>query len=233
MIVVAGTDYITIAGSPAAQYDFGGDIGVVPLRMDPVGPGNTNTIRKRLENAHLPTPTSRDSVPFEVVLISTVSERPFEVQGRLCDLRLRTTPGKRSLGKLTLWRDKEVEAKQGVPGGFFASAILAYFIADFIPVDDPSARFPMSASIVLETQEPGEWSTQPADHAVRVVGPVDSNLANVHTALPDGCYDFHMVGSVFDGASLLAGGHTAAAATISADGPQSFDVHTLTPLPGT
>jgi hypothetical protein len=229
MIVVAGTDYITIAGSPAAKYDFGGDIGVVPLRMDPVGPGNANTIRQRLENAHLPTLSSRDTVPFEVVLISTVSEAPFDMGGQLCDLRLRTTPGRRSIGKLALWRDAEIESKHGGPGGYFTSAVVAYFIADFLPVENPAARFSVSASIILETLEPGEWTVNPEPEAIRVIGPLGSKQANTHTALPDGGFDFHIVGSVYDGATEGRGGHTLAAASVGG-GPRDFNADDLSPL---
>lgn len=231
MIIPAGTDYLTIQGSPAASYDFGGEIGIVNLQMKPVGPGNTNTIRKRLENAYLPEPGSSDSIPIEIVLISTENVEPFKIDGRDYNLFLRTTPGSRSFGKMRITRDSKSEEESGTFGGSFTSSVLCYFIADFTPAVGAEGSFSVSSSIVLETQIPGTWSSRPPSEAIIVAGDLKNTSANFHTGSPPDTSDFYIVGSVFDG-QADRGGHTLMA---SATGPslapnRFFDADTLQPI---
>ena len=50
-IVMAGSDYFQTL--PGTYFDFGGPIGVVEFEGLPIGPGNTDTIVQRQEDADL------------------------------------------------------------------------------------------------------------------------------------------------------------------------------------
>jgi len=63
------------------SHDFGGPIGVVQLEGKPIGPGNTDTIVKRM----LPViPT--DPIPIEIVALSLHSVNPINIGGSFFDV---------------------------------------------------------------------------------------------------------------------------------------------------
>ena len=89
--VLLGSDYLTTL--PGTFFDFPG-IGVVPLEGRPIGPGNTDTIVQRQEDANLPGMGSSDTIPIEMVALSLQSTAPVNIGGSFFDVFVELTPAR-------------------------------------------------------------------------------------------------------------------------------------------
>lgn len=215
MIIVPGTDYLSTQYNdldlstgglsepitPSA-FEFP-ELGVVEFEGKPAGPGNTDTIRKRLEHVHLPYPGARHSIAIEWTLVSIGSKSPVQIGGKKFDVMVTLTPGKRSLGRMEVIRSEDPMAQ----GGIFYSSVLVLFTATFANVDDPKDKMEVEDHVVMSTNQPGRWGVQPHRADVRIFSDKDvgTDLANRHEGLRPQMFDFFQLGGVFEGQPMRGG----------------------------
>jgi hypothetical protein len=200
-IVTAGSDFLSVLDTPIASFDFGPPVGSVQLRGRPIGTSkNIHSVRQRLEDAHLPFPGSVATIPFEILSISLESLGAINVEGRDFNVFVHSTIGKRSVGILTLSRS---QSDQDIGGAFFYS-VQTFFTADFTPIDGGAGAFDVSSSLILGTEQPGTWSSEPAAHKLLIKGAMGDLRVNHHIDRVPGVIDFHLVDRVFEGRSATA-----------------------------
>ncbi len=152
---------------PADFFGPGSDpfVGVVPLQGDPIGPGNTDTKVKRLDDLILPPPfTSCDEVPIQIVGMNLVSVQPITVtynggqNPEQWDMHV-TLPENQpqAFGSLNSCKDDP-------NGGGYDLVIPVQPILTFVRVNDlqPSPPFPVPGQLVMF----GGWDEQGAPNGV-------------------------------------------------------------------
>lgn len=212
--VLAGSDYLHTV--PGTFFDFGPGIGPVAFEGKTVGPGNTDTIVQRKEDANLPAVGSSDTIDIEIVELSLQSVNPVDVGGNFFDVFVHLDAGNPSVGEMTITHDF---ADNGTPApeGTFDSYLDIFFIADFSPVG-PGAPFAISAAVdlggPLTLQSTGtSWSHEPPPSAILVPGLTGDLTANLHTDAPPGFSDFFIIGLIEEVHPAGFGEHRAQTAT--------------------
>ena len=209
MLIVPGTDYLStdysdidlLAGgirgpiAPAA-FEFP-NIGVVEFEGKPVGPGNTDTVRKRLEPIHLPYPGAAHAIKIEWTVVSIGSRVPVELNGKKYHVSVKLTPGKRSLGRMEVLRSND----STVQGGIFYSSVHILCTATFVGVDNPQDTMSIDDEVLMATNQAGRWGVQPHRADARILSDqaVRPEDANQHANLRPDMYDFYQLGGVFEG----------------------------------
>lgn len=175
--VVLGSDYLTT--QPGTFFDFPG-LGVINLQGRPIGPGTTDTIVRRLEDATLPGVPSSDTIPLELVALSLQSVAPVNIGGSFFDVFVTLDPTAASTGTMTIRH----EFADGTPGGegTFDSELDVHFIADFTPVGGGSPFQTVLGQITLESTG-GAWQHIPPPGTLLVPAPpASAQDANFHGA---------------------------------------------------
>jgi hypothetical protein len=200
--ILAGSDYFRTIGG---EFDFNAmnipGIGVVDLDPfsvtggPPVGPGNTDTIITRLEDATIPDdPISLDTVPVrlsEPVLLQ--SAEPVKIGVQNFNVRLTLTPLPQQNGAF------DIQFEFGEPdhpsGGVFDSTPIPVDLeVSFTPTSGgPSVPIPPQP-VALELSLPDDdsfhfWATEPEPGGVIVTGAPGDLSANRHIPL-NGRFDF-------------------------------------------
>lgn len=133
-LIPAGSDYFhTIDGT---SFEFPG-LGTVPLEGLPIGPGNTDTIVRRIDDADLPSSSSEDTIPIEMVALSLQSSDPVFIPGpdSFFDIFIELDPTQISDGTMTIRHEINwPNDGANTPEGTFDSSINVHALADLIPV---------------------------------------------------------------------------------------------------
>lgn len=170
--VNAGLDYFhTINGT---SFDFGGDIGIVEFKGEPLDPPNlhnTDTIVERLQDAELPHLGSSDTIPIEMVALSLVSIEPVKIDGLEpffdifivldlgSDLLPDTGDETPSLGEMTIrhennWPDDGMNTAEGT----FSSLFSLFLDALFVPVGQTEPAFTQDIDNLPLGSEGAMWT---------------------------------------------------------------------------
>lgn len=191
-----------------AAFNFGPPIGLVELESKPFGFGNCDTIRKRIDNAHLPMNGSKATIEVEWTMVSIGSKKPLEIEGIPYDVKIMLTPGLRSTGRMEITRNDQ----HGVVCGTFTSSIFVKFSAVFINRKDPNKSMVVSSYVIMFTKDPGKWSVKPYREDLYRVSSANypEEISNIHESLRPNTYDFYQVGALFEG-EVEAGGMLSAA----------------------
>ncbi|UXE62830.1 MAG: hypothetical protein KA717_09040 [Woronichinia naegeliana WA131] len=200
--ILKGTDYLSTPGAGGTSYDFGGPIGNVVFRGLSIGPGNTDTKIKRLEDAVFDDNNdgtlerTSDTINIELAALSLKSVNSINVNGFLYDVLvgLNNTP---STGSMTINHNTVAFGggnlgfdDSGTLQGTFTSQFTVNAEATFTPVNGGSSLSPVSTSFLL-TNTGADWSHTPPAGALLVTGPAGDGNANTHTSPPPGFGDFY------------------------------------------
>ena len=110
-----GSDYLQT--QPGSSFDFGGFIGVVNFTGLPIGPGLTDTIVQRQQNAYLDPDGTAAPIPIQLVALSLESTAPVNVGGSFFDVFVTLDPSDASTGTMT------ISANAAGTGGTFTSTL--------------------------------------------------------------------------------------------------------------
>lgn len=90
LTIMAGSDYLETAPGTFMDFDAFGvpDIGIVDFTGDPIGPGGTDTIVRRLDDAELPSEGSDGIIDIELVALSLTSVSPVDIGGEFFDISI-------------------------------------------------------------------------------------------------------------------------------------------------
>jgi hypothetical protein len=147
----------------------------------PFGPGNTDTIYRRLEDAVLPRLGSSASVPIEMIRVGLQSSQPISVDGRLFDASIALTPGKRSTGEMSITLHSEADGTEG-PHGTYNTNVAIFFDATLTPRDGASPPTVQQGRIFIQSTTHGLWSLNPAPRVVTVSALQAEALGGAHMA---------------------------------------------------
>lgn len=178
--VSAGWDLLQT--TPGTYFNFP-SIGQVDLIGQPTGPGNTDTIVRRLADADISGGPA--TIPIELVSLSLQSAQPVPVGSSFFDVFVGLDPANPSTGQMTI---------QGTSsGGTFDSFFDVFFEATFTDTTNPANVFHVFGDLPLSsTNTP--WVPDPPSGAVIVPGVYPDLSANLHSGLPAGFVDFFPVG---------------------------------------
>lgn len=189
-----GSDYLE---SPAGLsfYNFPG-IGQVLFKGKPVGPGKTDTIIQRLEDAVFDDNNdgilerTSDTIPIELTLLSLENVSPINIGGTDYNVLVGLNSNTPSTGTMTI-NHNTTDLGGGNLGfddsdqyqGTFTSIFTVNFTADFTPIGGGQG-FTVSDSLQL-INDGANWSHKPTiPNPVLVRPPTDQN-ANCHTSSGD------------------------------------------------
>jgi len=171
-IILMGSDYMhTTAGT-----QFAG----VPFQGVPFGPGNTDTIVRRLSDATLSGVGSNATIPIELAALNLVSVMPvdFGLGLGLYYITLQAARGgPASLGMMQINFNTADDNLPGTPQGTFDSFFDVFFDIRLGALDGPIA---FSNNLQLSSQG-ASWDANPDPGTVLVPGPAGDGAANSHT----------------------------------------------------
>ncbi|HEX5327886.1 MAG TPA: PEP-CTERM sorting domain-containing protein [Acetobacteraceae bacterium] len=169
--VACGSDYLLT--QPGTKFNFPG-IGTVHFVPDPTGPGLTDTIVQRQDDAVI----NGAPIPTQLVGLSLNSSGAVNIGGNFYDIHLGLDPGHSSTGTIQIAGD--------LSGGTFSSFFDVFFDLQFTPIGGAPALPDMPGSTTL-SQNAAVWSPTPPPGALLVSGPDDGSAAdqaaNQHTGL--------------------------------------------------
>ncbi|WP_281558098.1 PEP-CTERM sorting domain-containing protein [Thalassomonas sp. RHCl1] len=185
-IIMAGSDYLETTAGTFLDFSFPGspmpEIGIVDFIGDPAGPGNTDTLVRRLDDAVLPGEGSSDTIDVELVALSLVSVDPVDIGGTDFDLSIALTPTMPSLGQLTLTLDDEAAVSGSFESFFDVFVDIHFFVADTDILVETITALPL-----LGLHGLGQWQQTPHPDTVIVPGSYGDINANQHIP-PSGEY---------------------------------------------
>ena len=116
----------------AADYGFVPLPGIGPVEFHgrPIGPGNTDTIYRRLEPLRFSELGTPETIPVELVALSVQSIRPVQIGRDLFDMRIQLTEGEKSFGEISVLQEL-LDDGSGIPNGLFHKNININFTAHF------------------------------------------------------------------------------------------------------
>ena len=221
-IIMAGSDYLETTPGTYLDFSFPGspmpELGIVDFIGNPMGPGNTDTLVRRLDDAELAGEGSSDTIDVELVALSLISIDPVEIDGTLFDLTIALTPTIPSLGQLTLTLDDEIAVSGSFESFFDVFVDVHLFLADTDILVQTMPELPL-----LGLHGIGQWRQTPNPDTVVVSGSYGDLDANQHTAPSDDYADFFITEIVEVQPGL--GEHTLQQATVPA--PVSFHLLAL------
>ncbi|WDE02657.1 PEP-CTERM sorting domain-containing protein [Thalassomonas actiniarum] len=188
-IIMAGSDYLETTAGTFLDFSFPGspmpEIGIVDFIGDPAGPGNTDTLVRRLDDAVLPGEGSSDTIDVELVALSLASADPVDIGGTDFDLSIALTPTMPSLGQLTLTLDDEAAVSGSFESFFDVFVDIRFFVADTDILVETITALPL-----LGLHGLGQWQQTPAPDTVIVSGSYGDINANQHIPPSDEYADF-------------------------------------------
>jgi hypothetical protein len=170
VVVVAGSDYLsTVAGTTFAGVPFNGV---------PVGPGNTDTIVRRLSDADVTVVSA--IIPIEMVALQLVSAVPVDFGLGLDSYYITLQSargGPATFGQFTINYAGVDDHLPDTPEGTFSSFFDVFFDVRKGSLDGPIA---LSSDLILSN--PGaSWDADPTAIQIIVSGLVGNLSANLHT----------------------------------------------------
>ena len=197
LTIMAGSDYLETAPGTFLDFGFPGSpvpgVGIVDFVGDPFGPGNTDTIVRRLEDADLPTAGSSDTIDIELVALSLVSVAPVNIGGTDFDLSVSLTPAAPSAGEMTITLD-DASAVTGTFTSFFD----VFFEVELFLAGTDTLFQTITGLPPLHLEGSGQWGKDPPPNAVIVPGPLGDLDANWHDGPPPMHHDFFIFGEVVE-----------------------------------
>jgi hypothetical protein len=190
--ILAGSDYWTTTNNGSTFFDFGPGIGQVGLMGLPVGPGNSDTVVTRLEDAIFDdnndgiVERTSDTIRIEMNTLSLKSINQVNVGGTLYDVLVSLNDAQASTGTMTINHDVDDNNKfvdnnpSPAPEGTFSSVINVNFKAEFV---DGGGNINDALTVLNSlplSSENGLWSHDPTPGTTLVNGPVGDLLANNH-----------------------------------------------------
>jgi hypothetical protein len=177
--VLLGTDYFQTVGEAVDSLP---GIGPVTFVGNRIGPGSTDTIVQRLEDADLS--SGMDTIPIQMTALSlkTKKHEPVAVGGSFFDVFVTLDPNHLadSVGDMTILGD--------VTGGTWESNLAVFFQAHF---QERGGGLTFDVFDVLRLSSTGgTWGPTPPFGAVIVEGPVGDQAANQHFGLSPDQTDF-------------------------------------------
>lgn len=178
-IIMAGSDYLETTAGTFLDFSFPGspmpEVGIVDFIGNPVGPGNTDTLVRRLDDAVLSGEASSDTINAELVALSLISADPVDIGGTDFDLLIALTPSMPSLGQLTLTLDDEVAVSGSFESFFDVFIDIQFFVADTDILVQTITGLPL-----LGLHGLGQWQQSPTPNTVIVPGSYGDTDANLH-----------------------------------------------------
>ncbi len=206
--VALGSDYFQT--QPGTSFNFGGGIGPVDFMGLPIGPGLTDTIVQRTQDATI----GGAGIPIQLVALSLESTAPVNVGGSFFDVFVTLDPANLAsdVGMMTIMGSSA--------GGTFDSFFDVFFDAHFAPIGAGNP-FDVFSSVHL-SQSGAMWGPTPTGGTLIVPG-LDCDLAlpgagpgsgcdktaaaadqaaNMHSGLDPSEVDFFVVPPLVEGAPV-------------------------------
>ena len=139
------------------------NVGLVYFHGDPIGPGNTDTVYRRLERVSFPDQRGLSAtIPIELVSLNVKSIKPVTINGRPHDMKIKLTKGQRSIGEMSI-RQEFGDSEKPLPRGTFHKNIHIYFTAEFTETNTKHkvASLDFEHHVYIATVHSGSWSTVP------------------------------------------------------------------------
>lgn len=180
-VVLQGSDYWRTTSGTV----FNG----IPFVGVPVGPGNTDTIVRRMADAVLSGLPSSAIIPIELVALNLVSAFPIDMGAGL-GLHYITLQSARggpaSTGQMDIHYTAADDGLSGTPEGTFDS-----FFDVFFDIRLGALNGPIVMSDMLQLNNQGAtWDATPPPGITLVSGPVGDLLASLHTSKGQDQLDF-------------------------------------------
>ena len=179
--VPLGSDYLQT--QPGTSYNFGGSIGVVNFTGLPIGPGLTDTIVQRQQNAFVAPGGTAAPIPIQLVALSLESTAPVNVGGSFFDVFVTLDPSDASTGTMT------IAANAAGTGGTFNATLDVYFDATFVPTGSGTTMTIPGEEVFNNTGS--SWSSTITAGTAVAAGAVGDQNANQHWPLSRGQVDFY------------------------------------------
>ncbi len=205
--ILLGSDYFTTPGDGSTNVNFAGlgvpvlaPLGVVGFQGRPIGPGATDTIVERQEDAILPGVGSSDTIPIELVALSLESIDPVVIMGTPGRLFVSLTPGQATVGTMTINHENPDDGGPLAEGTFSSTFFDVFFDLTLETTGGPN--FLGSFNFGEPLNGNGFWSHESQPEDLLVSGPAGDQEANSHTNPPTGFGDFFLAGFDLGGAPV-------------------------------
>ncbi|HME00037.1 MAG TPA: PEP-CTERM sorting domain-containing protein [Terriglobia bacterium] len=179
--VALGSDYF--ATQPGTFFTFPG-VGMVDLKGNPIGPGATDTIIQRQQDAIINGPAA----PIQIVALSLESTVPVVIGPSDPNLFITLDPN--NLANDTGF----ISIGGSLAGGTFTSSLNVFFDVCLVPsangVGCGGGTQPIFGGFIALSNGGSNWSPTPPPDAVIVPGPAGDQAANLHSGLPSNLVDF-------------------------------------------
>jgi len=189
---VAYADPLVLLGSDYLETKAGTTFAGAPFKGVPIGPGSTDTIVERLQNATLSGVGSSATVPIELVSLNLVSAVPINLGAGLglYYITLQSMRGgPASTGEMTINYNTADDGVAGTPEGTFSSFFDVFFDVRFGALNGPIVQ----SDVLVLSNASALWDADPSPGTVLVTGSVGSQAANLHTGKALGQLDFFPV----------------------------------------
>jgi hypothetical protein len=192
--IVLGSDYFTSA--PGTQFDFGSGIGVVPLKGLPIGPGSTDAVMQRLQDATLGGP----GIPIQITALSLQSIAPVNIGGNFYSVFITLDPKPTAVnsphpyGSAMTDSGLMVISGTAANGGTFSAMFDEYLDVNFVPIKT-GATIAAKLDVQMYVTN-GVWGPSPPPGTAIVSGIAGNQYANRHTGLSASQADFFVTTEV-------------------------------------
>jgi hypothetical protein len=197
VLIMAGSDYLQTTEGTYLDFDFPGSpvpgLGIVDFIGKPIGPGNTDTIVKRLDDADLPNNGDNGTIDIEMVALSLRSVDPVNIGGTFFDLGIVLASGFPSIGQMVITLDDIL----GV-SGTFESFFDVFFDVELYLAGTDTLVQTITGLDPLHLQGSGQWGSNPPPGAVILPGTYGDLDANLHNAPDPDYYDFFIEGEIIE-----------------------------------
>lgn len=196
LTILTGSDYLSTAPGTFIDFSLYGSpfgLGVVELEGTPTGPGNTDTIVERKDDATVVNPGDTDTVEIELVALSLQSVSPVDIGGTFFDISVGLDGTQPSVGELELTLDNA-----GTPSGTFSSFFDVFVEISLVDASTGVIGPTFSGFPSLRLEGIGNWTSELPPQSVVVTGPPGDQTANTHDPLSPDSFDFYIDGLVVE-----------------------------------
>tara|TARA_R110001592_G_scaffold229631_1_gene486297 strand:- start:204 stop:866 length:663 start_codon:yes stop_codon:yes gene_type:complete len=174
---------------------FGNPGGLTHIELEgiPAGPGDSDTIIRRLHDASLSLPGDTDVVDVELVGLSLQSVNPVSVGGEYYQVMVTLNPIMPTLGQMEITLDDAT-----LPAGTFTAFFDLFVELALVEPSSHAVIQRLAGLPALHVEGSGYWTSRAPDGALTIIGAPGSPTANTHDPLSSGLFDFYIEDFVFD-----------------------------------